>query len=54
MPATQPGSLKPTEVAQLIAYVLQENKYPAGKMDLPETTDQQQRIHVEPPLSGGQ
>jgi mono/diheme cytochrome c family protein len=30
MPATAPGSLKPAEYLALLAYVLQQNGYPAG------------------------
>lgn len=52
MPATQPGSLKPDEVAQVIAYILRQNKFPAGKTALPQTTDQLNSIHIEAPLVG--
>ena len=54
MPATVPGSLKPDEVAQVIAYILQQNKFPAGKADLPNSSDKLQTIHVEAPQGGGQ
>ena len=30
MPLTSPGSLKPAEVLSVLAYILQQNKYPAG------------------------
>ena len=30
MPMTNPGSLKPDEVLSVLAYLLQQNKYPAG------------------------
>jgi mono/diheme cytochrome c family protein len=30
MPLTNPGSLKPDEVLQVLAYILQQNSYPAG------------------------
>ena len=30
MPLTNPGSLKPAEVLQVLSYILQQNKYPAG------------------------
>jgi mono/diheme cytochrome c family protein len=52
MPATQPGSLKPDEVAQVIAYILRENKFPAGKTALPQSMDQLNSIHIEAPLGG--
>jgi mono/diheme cytochrome c family protein len=54
MPATKPGSLKPDEVTQLIAYMLRENKFPAGKTALPDSEDQLQTIHIETPLNSGQ
>lgn len=54
MPATTPGSLKPDEVAQVIAYILRENKFPAGKTDLPSSSDKLQTIHIEAPQAGGQ
>lgn len=54
MPATQPGSLKPDEIAQLLAYILRANEFPAGKTALPQTMDQLKNIHVETPLGGGQ
>src|SRR5262245_33823150 len=34
MPADAPGTLKPQEVADLLAYVLQANKFPAGRTEL--------------------
>ena len=30
MPLTNPGSLKPDQVLAVLAYILQQNKYPAG------------------------
>jgi mono/diheme cytochrome c family protein len=30
MPLTNPGSLKPDQVLQVLAYILQQNNYPAG------------------------
>jgi mono/diheme cytochrome c family protein len=30
MPLTNPGSLKPAEVLAVLAYILQQNKYPSG------------------------
>jgi mono/diheme cytochrome c family protein len=30
MPLTNPGSLKPAEVLAVLAYILQQNNYPAG------------------------
>jgi mono/diheme cytochrome c family protein len=34
MPLTNPGSLKPNEVLQVLAYILQQNGYPAGDSEL--------------------
>jgi mono/diheme cytochrome c family protein len=34
MPQTAPGSLKPDEALALVAYILQQNKYPAGDAPL--------------------
>jgi mono/diheme cytochrome c family protein len=38
MPLTAPGSLKPDEYIELVAYVLQQNKYPAGSTPLTAAT----------------
>jgi mono/diheme cytochrome c family protein len=35
MPSNAPGSLKPDQYADVMAYVLSVNKYPAGKTPLP-------------------
>ena len=35
MPKNDPGSLTPNEVVQVMAYILQQNKMPAGKVALP-------------------
>lgn len=34
MPLTSPGSLKPPEVLQVLAYILQQNKYRSGDTEL--------------------
>jgi mono/diheme cytochrome c family protein len=34
MPLNAPGSLKPAEYLALMAYILQQNKYPAGSIPL--------------------
>jgi mono/diheme cytochrome c family protein len=34
MPLTNPGSLKPNEVLQVLSYILQQNNYPAGASEL--------------------
>ena len=35
MPKNDPGSLTPDESVQVLAYILQQNKMPAGKIALP-------------------
>ena len=36
MPSSAPGTLKPEEYADVMAFVLSVNKYPAGKTELPK------------------
>lgn len=49
MPATKPGTLSPEQSAQLIAYILQENKMPVGKTDLPTDEKILKTIRIEKP-----
>jgi len=35
MPKNEPGSLTPAQSVQVMAYILQENKMPAGKVAMP-------------------
>ena len=35
MPADKPGSLKPEQTADLLAYLLQKSSFPAGQTELP-------------------
>jgi S-disulfanyl-L-cysteine oxidoreductase SoxD len=49
MPTSQPGSLKPEETTQLLAYILSTNKFPAGKAELPKELDHLKAIHIEKP-----
>ena len=35
MPADAPGSLKPAEIADIIAFILKKDSMPAGETDLP-------------------
>ena len=53
MPATKPGSLQPVQVAQVIAYILSVNKYPAGETALPSSPDALKAIQIDPPAAGG-
>jgi mono/diheme cytochrome c family protein len=39
MPEDNPGSLKPEQYADVLAYFLKLNDYPAGKTDLPSGAD---------------
>ena len=34
MPAMDPGTMTPKDTAAVIAYILSENKFPAGKTEL--------------------
>ena len=44
MPATAPGSLTRPEAADLLAYILSFNKFPAGKTDLPSDEDSLKKL----------
>lgn len=48
MPMDNPGSLKPEDVATLIAYFLEMNKYPAGQTALSGAPDALKAIMVAP------
>jgi hypothetical protein len=39
MPADKPGSLERAQVADVVAFVLQKNSFPAAQTDLPSTAD---------------
>lgn len=39
MPASSPGTLTPDETVRVLAFVLQMNKFPAGKSELPTDPD---------------
>ena len=49
MPATAPGSLTRPEAADLLAYILSFNKFPAGKTDLPSDEDSLKKLIVPKP-----
>jgi mono/diheme cytochrome c family protein len=44
MPLTSPGSLKPAEVLSVLAYILQQNKFPAG--DSPLTAPKAKTVKI--------
>ena len=48
MPSDDPGRLSKREFADLLAYILLANKYPAGSEDLPATAEQLTQIVIEP------
>ena len=39
MPADAPGSLKPADVAELLAFILSQGAFPAGETELPSQAD---------------
>lgn len=49
MPEDNPGSLKKEEYADVIAYLLQLNKFPTGETDLPTDRDALGAILMEKP-----
>ena len=52
MPKDDPGSLKPAEEAEVIAYLLKLNGLPAGKEELPGDVDALKKIKIELPPAG--
>ena len=49
MPEDNPGSLKPQEYGDIIAYFLQLNGYPTGEVELPGNAGAMANIKVEKP-----
>ena len=49
MPALSPGSLKPEQVADLVAYILSVSKYPAGSTALVAKFEALQEIKIDAP-----
>jgi mono/diheme cytochrome c family protein len=49
MPALAPGSLKPEEAADLVAYILSVSKYPAGAAELAPKLDVLKQIKIAAP-----
>ncbi len=47
MPADRPGKLSRPENADILAYILKFNKFPAGKTELPSDADSLKSIQVE-------
>jgi S-disulfanyl-L-cysteine oxidoreductase SoxD len=48
MPAMAPGSLTGPQVADVLAYILSVNKYPAGTTELPSKVEPLMQIKIEP------
>jgi quinoprotein glucose dehydrogenase len=48
MPASDPGSLKAEEYGDLIAFLLSENKFPAGQKELEHEAPPLKQIKIEP------
>lgn len=48
MPSDDPGRLSKSEYADLLAYVLSVNKFPAGPTNLPNTPEALALITIEP------
>jgi S-disulfanyl-L-cysteine oxidoreductase SoxD len=49
MPATAPGTLTRPQAADLLAYILSFNKFPAGKTDLPNDEESLKNLTVPKP-----
>ena len=49
MPKNDPGSLSAEEYADVLAYVLQINRMPAGQSELPPDSTELSRIRIETP-----
>ena len=49
MPADNPGSLKRDQVADLVAFILNFNKYPLGQKDLPTEFEALKAIKITAP-----
>jgi S-disulfanyl-L-cysteine oxidoreductase SoxD len=47
MPQSKPGSLSREAGAQILAYVLSRNEFPAGKTDLPQASEVLKEIKIE-------
>ncbi len=49
MPATAPGTLSPEQTAQVLAYLLQVNQFPAGQKELSCNPRELNLIRIDPP-----
>jgi S-disulfanyl-L-cysteine oxidoreductase SoxD len=48
MPADQPGKLTRQQAADVLAFILSSNKFPAGNTELPTDEDSQKKIRIAP------
>jgi cytochrome c len=48
MPQDGPGSLSPAQYADVVAFMLNKNKFPAGATDLPADLEGLKTIRIEP------
>jgi mono/diheme cytochrome c family protein len=54
MPQDNPGQLKAGEYADIVAYLLRLNGYPAGAEELPAEAEKLQQLRIVPrPVAGG-
>jgi S-disulfanyl-L-cysteine oxidoreductase SoxD len=53
MPEDNPGSLRPEEYADVLAYFISSRGLPAGAADLPADVETLKQIRIEKPLEGG-
>jgi mono/diheme cytochrome c family protein len=54
MPQDNPGQLKATEYADIVAYLLRLNGYPSGPDELPAEAEKLQQLRIVPrPVAGG-
>ena len=49
MPADNPGSLKRDQVAEIVAFILNFNKFPLAQKDLPSDSDSLKAIKIAAP-----
>lgn len=49
MPKDDPGGLEPGEYAQILAFILRQNKMPAGKAELPADAAALKKVKFETP-----
>jgi alcohol dehydrogenase (cytochrome c) len=48
MPADAPQTLSPQETADIVAFILSQNKCPAGDKELPSEMDALKQIQITP------